>query len=452
MLKECVSVLALSLLLAASKVTAATAAPFALAAGATEAASHASHASRKGDVDPYPQWRAATAHVLATRSDASSLATAAALTFLGAPSRSKIETGKAAAAALELAIKASDLAPDNPAISWLRLLLCMHTPTCDIRVAAMTMRWVAADNGAAWLPTLTIAQRDKDSGGVDRVLAGIAAGSTFELYGNRTAVMIFGVLKRARSQLPANYLKSDTARLNEAMGIAGAAVVPSFSPLIIACRDPSSDAERRDSCLRLAKTMQRADMVMAQLVGFAIEKRLDASDPRELRLVTEHRRELEWRVALANQANLPALSRLAKMRALPREEDVSDAILGELEKRLHRVPRHRRTSTATGYRLPATGYRLPATGPTILLMLIDDAHRLHEGVTNRRADEPESRLFQLAAHGVTGGRLDADVARVEGTQALHPAVGKAPQIILESTGSLAELEVSLRVGNERIDF
>lgn len=332
MLKRCVSIIALPLLLGATALTAAA----------------AQRSTAKSEFDPYPAWRAATARTLATRADASSLATAAALTFLGPPSRPKIATGKAAAAALELAIKASDLAPNNPAIGWLRLLLCMNAPGCDIREAATTMRWVAADNGAAWLPTLSVAQRDKDSMEVDRVLAGIAEGSTFELYGNRTAVMIFGVLKRARSELPAGYLRSDTARLNEAMGIASAALVPSFSPLINACRDPAPDAERRDSCIRLAKTMQRADMIMAQLVGFAIEKRLDASDPRELRNIIEHRRQLEWRVALSNQANITARARLEKMRAASREEDVCDAILVDLEKSLHTVRKRRGSHAAVG--------------------------------------------------------------------------------------------------------
>jgi hypothetical protein len=277
--------------------------------------------------DPFPAWRAAAAGTLAARGDASSLATAAALTFLGPPSRPKTATTKAATAALELAVKASDLAPNNPAISWMRLLLCMNASGCDIRRAATTMRWVAADNGAAWLPTLTVAQKDKDTMEVDRVLDSMAEGSKFELYGNRTTVMIYGALRRARGQLPPSYLKSDAARLNEAMGVANAAVLPSFSPLINACRDATPDAARRDACLTLSKTLQHADMVMAQLVGFAIEKRLNPGDARKLERIADRRRTLESRVALASGANIPARSRLALMRQLAREEDVCIAIL-----------------------------------------------------------------------------------------------------------------------------
>ena len=314
MLKQCVTVFALALLQAGPAM-----------AGA----------------DPYPAWRAAAARTLAARGDAGSLATAAALTFLGPPSRAKTETGRAAAAALTLAVRASELAPNNPAISWMRLLLCMNAPACDIRQAATNLRWVAADNGAAWLPTLTVAQRDKDGVEIDRLLAGMAEGSKFDIYGNRTAVMAWSALNRARSQLPANYLKSDAARLNEAMGIANAAVLPSFSPIINACRDSAPDAERREACLTLSKTMQHGDVVMAQLVGFAIEKRLSPNDARELRSITDRRRALEWRVALANRANVTARSRLAKMRAMPREEDVCTAILRELRKSLNPPEDHR---------------------------------------------------------------------------------------------------------------
>lgn len=297
--------------------------------------------SPKIEVDTYPAWRTAAARTLAARGDAHSLATAAALTFLGPPSRSKIDTGKAASAALELATKASEQAPDDPAISWLHLQFCANAPGCDIRDAATTMRWVDADNGAAWLPTLAIAQKDRDTIEVDRVVADMAQDARFDLYENRATVLMFDALKNMHMQLPANYLNSDLARLTEALGIAGAAVIPSFSPLINACRDAAS-AERREACLKLSKTMQRADAVMAQLVGFAIEKRLTPLDGKEQRAIAERRHVLEWRVAAANQSDTPLLpwlknararSRLAKMRALPREEDVCLAILRE-----HRMP------------------------------------------------------------------------------------------------------------------
>jgi hypothetical protein len=61
-----------------------------------------------------------------------------------------------------------------------------------------------------------------------------------------------------------------------------------------------------------------------------------------MRALTERRRELEWRVSAAAQFDAPVLPwlmnararlRLAKMRSLPREEDVCIAILRE-----HKMP------------------------------------------------------------------------------------------------------------------
>jgi len=291
----------------------------------------------KPEADNYSAWRAAAARALEARGDARSLAAASALAFVGPPSRSKMDTARAAAAALDIAVRASELEPNDPATAWLRLKLCSDAPGCDIRDAATTMRWVDADNGAAWLPTLAEAQRDKDTVQVDRVLADMAEGMRFDLYGNRVAVMMFDALKRIRTQLPPKYLQSDLTRLTETMDIAGEVVIPSFSPVINACREAATMV-RREACLNLSKTMQKADAVIAQLVGFAIEKRLTPADSKEMRLIAERRRLLEWRAASANISDTPLLpwlrnararSRLAKMRAMPREEDVCIALLKE---------------------------------------------------------------------------------------------------------------------------
>jgi hypothetical protein len=115
-------------------------------------------------------------------------------------------------------------------------------------------------------------------------------------------------------------------------------VIPPFAPLVDACRESAAYPGRRELCLRLSKTMQRGDTIVAQLTGFGIEKRLLAPDSKEVRAIAERRRVLEWRVAAAARFDNPLLpwtknararARLAQMRALPREEDVCIAILRE---------------------------------------------------------------------------------------------------------------------------
>jgi hypothetical protein len=285
----------------------------------------------------YAAWRSAAAQVLIGRGDPKSLAAAAALSFVGSAAKARADNAAGKMAAVALAARASELDARNPSIGWLRLQLCAGTAGCDIREAAMRLRWVDADNGAVWLPTLAAALKDKNSMEIDRILQDMAQASRFDFYWNRTIVLLFDALRKARKELPAQYLPSDLSRLSESMLIAAAEIVPPLSPLYSACRDPAG-AERRDSCLKLARTMQRGDTVGVQLAGFSIAKRLMAPDGKEARTLAERRHVLEWRVASAGRYDSPELpwlgnalarGRIAQMRAARREEDVDVAILRE---------------------------------------------------------------------------------------------------------------------------
>jgi len=297
------------------------------AASAMTPDSAASRPNSRTAADKYQTWRTAAAAALISRADANSLAAAAALRFAGPSS---------GPSALDLAARASELAPQSASIGWLRLQLCSGTPSCDIRDAATVMRWVDADNGAAWLQALSAAQKDPTE--VDRILADMAHGTRFDFYWNRIVVLMADALHTVRNQVPGSYLSSDASRLKLASGIASAEVIPPFSALVEACRESGAAQERHELCLKLSKIMQRGDTVVAQMVGFSIERRLHAPDSKEARAIAERRRVLEWRVAAAaklDDALLPwtknarARARLMQMRTMPREEDVCIAILRE---------------------------------------------------------------------------------------------------------------------------
>jgi hypothetical protein len=283
-------------------------------------------------IDKFQVWKAAAAAALSTRADAASLATAAALRYAGTVN-AKAGLPKPAPPALELAARASDLEPQSASINWLHLQLCSGTPTCDIRNVATAMRWVDADNGAAWLQTLTAAQKDGDTMEVDD--------ARFDLYWNRIVVMMVDALDAARDRLPGSYAASDSARLNTVSGIVSGEIIPPFSALVEACKESSTAAERRDLCLKLSKTMQHGDTIVAQMIGFSIERHLFAPDSKEARAITERKHLLEWRAAAAAKFDEPLLpwtknararTRLVHMRYMSREEDVCIAIL-----RQHRV-------------------------------------------------------------------------------------------------------------------
>jgi len=297
-----------------------------------------SRPNSQAEAEKYQTWRAGAAAALIARADANSLATAAALRYIGSISNAKAGAPNLKPSALDLAARASELAPQDASISWLHLQLCSDTPSCDIRDVATAMRWVDADNGAAWLQTLTAAQKDKDSTEIDRILVDMAQGTRFDFYWNRIVVLMVDALDAARDALPRGYAAPDAARLATVSGIASGEIIPPFTALVEACRESSAASERRELCLKLSKIMQRGDTVVAQMVGFSIARRLFAPDSKEARSIAERRHVLEWRVTAAAKIDSPLLpwtknararARLAQMRAIPREEDVCIAILRE---------------------------------------------------------------------------------------------------------------------------
>jgi len=296
-------------------------------------AATAGNAGPRSEPQHYQASVAAAIEALKGRGDAHSLATAAALAMVGAPNPD----------ALELAVRASDLAPEDPPIGWIRLRLCATVPGCDLRGAATAMRWLDPDNAAAWLPTLSAAQKDKDVMEVDRVLADMAQGGRFDIYWNRIVVLMFESLQQVAKSLPPGRDTSDSARLMEVIGIVSAEMIPPFGALVDACREPSTgqrealgDSGRRESCLKVAKTLQQGDTVLAEMVGISLEKRLVPADGKEFHALSERRRILEWRTAQLAKFDAPlppwignahARLRVARMRSLRREQDVALAIL-----------------------------------------------------------------------------------------------------------------------------
>ena len=320
MVKHCLLLLSLAAVHAAAAHPA-TPAPATPAPAAVHPAAAPVGAVTASDTHLYGAWTDKAAQVLIARTDANSLATAAALRVAGA---------------VELAARASELAPQSAPLGWLRLQVCARSAACDLRDTATVLRWVDPENAAAWLPTLAAAERERDVTEVDRVLAVMARAERFDLYWNPIVVLMSDALEAVRRELPGHYAASDSARYATASGLAAGGIIPNFAPLADACRESISFPERRELCLELSKTMQRSDTIAAQLVGFSIERRLLPPDGKEARAIAERRRALEWRAGAAAEVDAPLLpwtknararARLAKMRATAREEDVCKAIL-----------------------------------------------------------------------------------------------------------------------------
>jgi hypothetical protein len=280
-------------------------------------------AAPSAETNAYSAWKTAAVRALIEHADAHSLVTAAMLSSNDGP---------------DLAARASELAPDSTPIAWVRLRLCAVTAGCDFRDAATAMRWVDADNPAAWLPTLAVAQKEKDTVEIDRVLLDMALAKHFDLYANPMAVLMFDTLKAASKELPRNYAVTDASRLALIMAVASAKLIPSFATVEEACRESTAGTERRDACLKIARRMQHGDTVGGEIAGLMLEKHFLAADAKEAHALGERRRVLEWQQAAARKFDEPLLPwvknaharwRLARMRAMRREQEVILAILRE---------------------------------------------------------------------------------------------------------------------------
>lgn len=285
-----------------------------LAAACVANAAHASPGAR-------PAMSRQAIHALILRADADSLAAAAALSYRRGMSPS----------ALDLAVSAGELAPQNPVIGWLHLELCVATPSCDFRDVATVLRWIDADNGASWLPLLAAAYRARDWTEVDRVIADMAQTKRFDVYWNPLIVLLADAIDKARRDLPRGHAVSDAERFDLASRIAGE-LLPSFATLVVSCRNAGARTERREACLKLSHIMQHGDAIATQMAGFRIESRLVARGSKEGHALDERRRSLQSRVAAAARAdsslprlrNARARRRLAQMRARPRQEEVEE--------------------------------------------------------------------------------------------------------------------------------
>jgi hypothetical protein len=140
--------------------------------------------------------------------------------------------------------------------------------------------------------------------------------------------------------LPKHYASNDAERYDLISGTLSD-LVPGYSSLLDACRTAPAGSDRREQCLKVSRNMQRGDTVATQIAGFGLERRLIGADRREAQLLQERRRLLESRVAALEtqdakaspaSQNSRAHLRLAKMRALPREEDVCIALLREIHR------------------------------------------------------------------------------------------------------------------------
>ena len=85
-------------------------------------------------------------------------------------------------------------------------------------------------------------------------------------------------------------------------------------------------------------------------------------------------------------------------------------------------------------------------------MIVDHANGLHEGITNRRADEFEAPAFQVSTHGIGDRRMRGHVSGRFPAIADRPSFDESPDILVKAAGFLLNEKKGLRVCNGRLNF
>lgn len=236
--------------------------------------------------------------------------------------------------ALSLAQRAASVAPQRPDVAWLHLQFCERVARCQTEPLESRLKKLAPDNAVVWLSALKRAQADKDAQA--QILAAMERAQRFTSYWTTLASCLTTALHASTpSRTDPQASAPLTAALTETTQWLSALTLSSFSPMSAACsaervRDPA----RRSACERIAQLLQRADSYAAEGLGLGIAQRLAAPG-------SEAAKDVERRVEALAYLNRTAAAvveaqierdkfsaeMLDLMKALPREQDVSLAIL-----------------------------------------------------------------------------------------------------------------------------
>ena len=184
---------------------------------------------------------------------------------------------------------------------WARLDVCKTEKDCPNTEAFAWLKKHATDNAAVWMVALDVAARDKNEKAERAALKQAAAAQSYDdYYGNALAGVAKAVavlppladtMQGAHDGQPDN---DDGVRLLVAVMNTQNHIRPAFGPLEQLCGDDAAkDADLKDDCLKLARTLQWGSSPIARAVGLHIQATLK---PVEKAQNDQASRNLAWQV------------------------------------------------------------------------------------------------------------------------------------------------------------
>lgn len=259
--------------------------------------------------------------------------------------------------ALERARRAARLAPERADLAWLELQLCQQAAACAVAVPARRLAALDPLNGAAYFHELP------DPGApmqprADKALLRISQAERIDIYWNRLVVAATDVLERSPGAHEHESSEATYSAATQAVGMVAAAALPDFSRLTSACnRESVEDSTRRDLCLRIARSLQRGDTILAEAIGMTIEERLWPAGSREAAAAHERREVLrDWQKAQRSLEDDPAWEArvIAALRVHRTEREAGDAVLAQYRTSGHTAAGREATPDKTARRALTT--------------------------------------------------------------------------------------------------
>jgi len=218
----------------------------------------------------FEQYRHDLINLLALRADADLLVAAAELAYPDTADKSRPVALKSAA----LIKRAQKFGPDVPLVWWVSTFIdCGADGTKCRGEAAAKLAQVAADNAAAWLPSLHVA---KDAGQARAILASMAQAQRCDDFWTSGVLAVYKAVQTlpVPAEVLSHGLNAAAARVNFSTGVGGG-FLPNYARLGELCHSSdSADEALVTDCLAVARLLENGGTFRTQAVGFGIEDSL----------------------------------------------------------------------------------------------------------------------------------------------------------------------------------
>jgi hypothetical protein len=197
--------------------------------------------------------------------------------------------GKHSDQSLGLLARAIAAAPARPDLVWAQALRCAQLPPCNPEPIEQRLRELDPTNGAGWWGALARAGAAHDTEATDAVLAAISHSDRLDIYWT-TLVAHLGTAVADTKKM--SMAESEVAII----GYIAAQAIPAYLYISSSCKgDRLQQAEVTEVCRGVARSLQRGDTYITEMIGVAIAKRVWPEDSPEWKAAAEERRVYEYR-------------------------------------------------------------------------------------------------------------------------------------------------------------